>query len=314
MSDPIEYSRALLAAEGLRATPLAMGLGGHGLQSRIGRLINPRPNRRRGSALLAALIAVLLICLATPIHNSLGQSTTSPTGSENKNGVRFVRVVVGDNSVMFEGKPTTLDLLPQLLESLADRGDTVLQLAYASNDVKMGWYAQVESQILNDTERSKLGFKYFSEVGLQPIGAQGLRAPDPAALPALPQAPVSQLTQIVPFKIGYSDLAGGDRITITEVHGTSDAISPGNTYQVKGTYHLASHDQATLAMSVTATRPQDARGFWASNQSINIQRGDGEFTVYECIPCPGYPHITIYADGKSVSDVYFGTGDSLLKK
>ena len=331
MSDPIEYSRALLAAEGLRSVPLAMGLGAGSLRARIGRLINPHPQPRRGSLAALSLIFVTLACVAIPMRGSSAQNTTAPSPRLADprmalwNGARqdpnvladggdrpethYVRVVVDVNSITFQDQPTTLAKLPALLEAVDDRSNTVLQLAYATDEVTMGWFNRVEGQISNDEERRKLGFKYLDEIGLQPADSLGRHDASGAAdqefepLPSLPQAPVSELTHIVAFTIGQTEFQGNDRITITEVRGTSDTIQPGGTYQVKGTYHLTSHAQASLALSVAAIRPQDARGFWAPNQSITVYRGDGEFTVYECIACPGYPHITFYAGGQSIGDV-----------
>jgi beta-lactamase regulating signal transducer with metallopeptidase domain len=39
----------------------------------------------------------------------------------------------------------------------------------------------------------------------------------------------------------------GDKIAVEEVRGTADTLSAGNTYEVKGTYKLVSHDTAMLA-------------------------------------------------------------------
>jgi len=202
------------------------------------------------------------------------QATSNPTArstsAENQHETHYVRVVVDVNSVSFQGKPTTLAKLPALLEAVDDSADTVLQMAYATDEVTMGWFMRVESEIYNDDERRKLGFKYLDHIGQRPVDSVGadlrpaaMQRPTP--LPSLPQAPVSQLTHNVSFQTGQTQFQGGDSITITEVRGTSDTIQVGGTYQVKGTYHLASHDQATLALSVTAIRPEDAYGDWAAN-------------------------------------------------
>jgi hypothetical protein len=220
--------------------------------------------------------------------------------------------VVDVDSLKFQGKTIMVEELPKTLEAVADRENTVLELAYASDQVTMGWFSQVQSQIDNDAEKRKLGFKYLSLIGQQEAGSMG--SPDrPAAPPLLPQAPVSELKHVVPFRIGATEFQGGDSITITEVRGTSETIQVGDTYQVKGTYHLASRPHATLALSVSAIRPEDSVGFWASNQSMTIDCGDGDFTLYERIACPGYPHVSLYAGRNSIGGVYFGTGETILR-
>ena len=62
----------------------------------------------------------------------------------------------------------------------------------------------------------------------------------------------SVFPHIVKFEQGATRFQDGDKITILEVSGTADTMSPGNTYRIKGTYTLASHDRATLAAYTTA--------------------------------------------------------------
>jgi hypothetical protein len=271
---------------------------------------------------VTAAIALLLILPGARGVRADSAGSTPATQPAQAAGqlVHFVRVVVDVNSITFEGKPTTLADLPARLEAVGDRQDTVLQLAYASNQVTMGWFESIQGAICNDDERKKLGFKYVSFVGLAPADSVG--SPDkivptvqaPHVMPALPQAPDAKLTQNVAFQLGQQEFQNGDSITITQVRGTADAIKPGETYEVIGRYHLVSHDRATLALSVSAKRPEDAYGYWASNQTVSVARGDGEFTLHECIGCEGYPHVSFYADGGSIGGVYFGTGDSLLSR
>jgi hypothetical protein len=111
---------------------------------------------------------LVLTCVAMPIRSSLGQSTTGPTDAANQANVRVVQVVVGMNFVTINGRQTPAEQLQTTLEAIDDRADAVLQLGYASDDVTIGWYSKVQEQIFNETERKKLGFRSYSNVGLQP--------------------------------------------------------------------------------------------------------------------------------------------------
>lgn len=118
-------------------------------------------------------------------------------------------------------------------------------------------------------------------------------------------------TKAVRFELGRTQFSSDDKITITEVRGTSDKITPGNIYCVKGTYTLASNNQGTISAFTSATREEDAYGRTMSAQSASVSRGSGKFTVYLLMQCDGYPHVCLYG-GKA--DVYFGTGDTVWKK
>jgi hypothetical protein len=224
-------------------------------------------------------------------------------------------VVVDFHAVSYQGRQITLEQLPALLDQVPDRGNTVLQVANASDDVTIGRFNEVQfrcSQLASD-----FGFKYVSYVGKQP--ADSIGSPDRTiirssadapsqVLPALEPAPVSQLTQVVKFQLGESGFHPGDSITISEVRGTSDRFAVDGTYQVRGTYTLTSQSHATLALSLSAKNPKDSYGDWGKKQTIKITRGSGTFTLTERMACEGYPHVTFYDETSSFGGVYFGTG------
>jgi hypothetical protein len=226
----------------------------------------------------------------------------------------FVAVVVGVDSLTCRGQQATIDGLPRLLERVPDRQHTVLELAYSSGDVTVGQFNEVQSRLVDLVTR--FGFEYLSLTGQHPADYGG--APDqivvlpaaqpPQILPALTPAPVSQLTHIIPIQIGQSGFKPGDSIVITEVRGTSDHFEVDGTYQVKGTYTLASHDHATLSISVSAKDPRNAWGYTSKKQSINVTRGSGTFTVAERMACEGYPHLSFNGDDGHFGDMYFGAG------
>ncbi len=141
--------------------------------------------------------------------------------------------------------------------------------------------------------------------------ACGLAGPSRAAAPDAKSEP--HLSHFVHFELGGTWLRDGDKITIDEIHGTSDTISPGNLYEIKGTYTLASHPKATLAIYTTSN--STVHDPCMNTQSMTVDQGDGHFTLYWYMFSSGNPHLSFYpADGgSSFTAVYFGTGDSVLK-
>jgi beta-lactamase regulating signal transducer with metallopeptidase domain len=226
----------------------------------------------------------------------------------------FVMLVADIDGITFQGQPTILDKLPALLKRVPDRAHTVLQLGYASGDVTMRQFNEVQTRAGRLV--TQLGFEYLSYTGQHPADSKG--SPDKVIfsvaeqpltpLPSLPPAPVSELTHIIDFQRGLTLFYPGDIITITEVRGTADHFEVDGTYQVKGIYTLASRDHATLAVSVAAKNPRDALEYWGKKQSITIARGSGTFTLTERMSCEGSPHISFYDENSSIGDVYFDAG------
>lgn len=108
----------------------------------------------------------------------------------------------------------------------------------------------------------------------------------------------------------------GDKITILEVRGTADTMTPGNIYWIKGTYTLASHDRAMLAAFTTARDPGDGTGPYLKVRTTVVSRGDGTFTRFLPISHRGWPHVSFYPYdlGEGFGGNYFGTGESVLKQ
>jgi hypothetical protein len=117
----------------------------------------------------------------------------------------------------------------------------------------------------------------------------------------------------VPFEAGASQFDPGDRITIAEVRGTA-ADMAGGIYHVSGTYTLASRDSATLAASVTARDAADGKGPWNAAQRMTIKKGSGTFTLLLPVSIRGWPHVSFYGKDDAFGGVYFGTGDTVLRK
>jgi beta-lactamase regulating signal transducer with metallopeptidase domain len=226
----------------------------------------------------------------------------------------FVAVVVGIDNLNFQGQRTTFDELPTLLERVPDRKHTVLELAYSDGNVTIRRFNEVQFQLMEFV--TQFGFEYLSMTGEHPASYMGkpdrivvapTTQPD-HVLPALTPAPVSELMYLLDFRLGKNQFLPGDSIIITEVRANSDSFKVDGTYQVKGTYTLASHANATLALSVTAKDPKNGWGNWGGKQTVTIYKGSGEFTLTERMGCEGYPHISFYDGDSDFGGVYFGTG------
>jgi beta-lactamase regulating signal transducer with metallopeptidase domain len=124
----------------------------------------------------------------------------------------------------------------------------------------------------------------------------------------------AQPSRVVHFELGTAYLQDGDSIVIDEVLGTADTVAPGNVYQVKGFYKLASHDKALLAAFVTAPSSA-AHTPDLPQQKMTINKGEGHFTLLFVMKEEGSPHVSFYPvpSGSSFAGVYFGTGKSVFK-
>jgi beta-lactamase regulating signal transducer with metallopeptidase domain len=131
----------------------------------------------------------------------------------------------------------------------------------------------------------------------------------------------NELSRAVHFEIGRTRLRDGDKITIEEVSGTSDTMTEGNMYVVKGTYKLTSAERATLAAYTTADA-KDTRAMQMQaipdmkTQRAVVNKGEGRFKLIFYMWYNGNPHVSFYPaeGGSDFGGVYFGTGDSVLKE
>lgn len=138
-----------------------------------------------------------------------------------------------------------------------------------------------------------------------------------AALPLLVNLIAGEPTQsfphVVPYELGDSEFPPGDSITIQGLHGTSDAIQPGGTYCVTGSYTLNSHDEADLSFFETTTN--QAPTLVSPEQTVHVTKGTGSFRLVKKMTEPGYLHLTFYsrASGRGFGGVYFGQGRWVLR-
>jgi hypothetical protein len=138
---------------------------------------------------------------------------------------------------------------------------------------------------------------------------------------AVAAASLNEVWRVVRFEVGRTRLRAGDRITIEEVSGTSDTITAGNIYVVKGTYKLTSAKRAVIAAYTTASA-QDGKAMQMQSipdmktQRVVVDKGEGRFKLIFYTWYNGNPHVSFYPteEGSDFGGVYFGTGDSVLRE
>jgi hypothetical protein len=139
--------------------------------------------------------------------------------------------------------------------------------------------------------------------------------PEASATTGKSNAPTaSEFPYVLKFEQGAISFKDGDKITIHEVRGTAPTFAPGNIYWIRGTYTLDSHDNALLAANTTVKDAAHGTSDSYSVQHMNVDKGTGTFTLFLPMLYDGWPHVSFYAGGKSMGGIYFGTGDSVLKK
>ena len=146
--------------------------------------------------------------------------------------------------------------------------------------------------------------------------AAGPQSKAPAAPAGKLATTTSEFPYVVEFEQGATRFLKGDKITILEVRGTAETFAPGNIYWIKGTYTLASRDQATLAAYTTARNTAEGRSRSYQAQMTIVTKGDGTFTLFLPMLYAGWPHVSFYPanGGGDFGGNYFGTGDSVLKQ
>ncbi|HVX14989.1 MAG TPA: M56 family metallopeptidase [Pirellulales bacterium] len=126
----------------------------------------------------------------------------------------------------------------------------------------------------------------------------------------------SEFPYVVKFEQGATKFLEGDKISILEVRGTAETFEPGEIYWIKGTYTLASRDEATLAAYTTAKHAADGTSKSYRTQTTKIKKGSGDFTLFLPMACEGWPHVSFYPSGggEGFGGNYFGTGETVLKR
>jgi serine/threonine protein kinase len=109
-----------------------------------------------------------------------------------------------------------------------------------------------------------------------------------------------------PYSAGQGWFPLGDDIEI------SSFVLNGTHVTVKGHYNLASHTDALLKLGVTSDRIYGSPDEQA--QCMYINGGSGEFTLTTTRNSSGFPHISMYADGRPFATLYFGRTDEVAQE
>jgi hypothetical protein len=102
------------------------------------------------------------------------------------------------------------------------------------------------------------------------------------------------------FYIGQTHFPHGDSIEITSVERGENRMT------VKGHYNLASADEASLWLNITATNNDEVPNQAASPHNIHISKGRGDFELSRSHLEPGLPYVSMYNNHHSFAGVYFG--------
>ena len=119
----------------------------------------------------------------------------------------------------------------------------------------------------------------------------------------------------VPFETGYTETNEGGRIEIREVWGTRPRIEVGGQYLVRGKYVLPRGERGKLYLYQTAEWNQPSATL--DLQTAEVNQPEGEFTLIHGMAGPGYFHVYLaHPDrySRTFANVYFGTGDNVLRK
>jgi hypothetical protein len=149
------------------------------------------------------------------------------TTAESRRLRYFVRLVVGEDHMTFEGKDTTWEELPKLLQKVPNREHTALEVAIPSDEVTL----QHKSSAVGRAERlaRQSEFEYLSFIGVHPLGSKGSppqrvpdtdharRAKQPAKKVHLPDADTRGVATVL-------DLASGEIFPFPEIDGPPDLM------------------------------------------------------------------------------------------
>jgi hypothetical protein len=93
------------------------------------------------------------------------------TSSQSERQRYFVRLVVDKDDMTFEGQKTNWEDLSALLEKVPNRGQTVLEIAVASDQLTLK--QQQDGVTQAGAIAKRLGFEYSSQIGVHPLGSKG---------------------------------------------------------------------------------------------------------------------------------------------
>ena len=182
----VEYASALemAAREQWGGQMLAAALGGQRkvLLGRVRHVLGLPAERMPWSwpAGLGGLMVVMMVGVAATMlragekQQSAPAATTLPLASGKV--LHMLDLVVGPESMTFEGQEATWQEVAEALEGLLEPKKTVLEVAVASDDVPVGRYRDAMGKAFGLVQ--KYGLAYISDVGVKPLRAKGADVPD----------------------------------------------------------------------------------------------------------------------------------------
>jgi protein involved in polysaccharide export with SLBB domain/beta-lactamase regulating signal transducer with metallopeptidase domain len=120
---------------------------------------------------LLKLVDELAILEQRPVVSSDRKAAAPPGPATQPAKYRAVRIVVGPQKMTLDGKETTWEDAKKQLLSLPSRGECVLEVAVASDQMTLKQQQDAIGQAR--TLANELKFKYLSDVGIEPLGSKG---------------------------------------------------------------------------------------------------------------------------------------------
>ncbi len=117
---------------------------------------------------------MLLLDCTTPAKletSPLAQAAVAPAKTEVAAQRKFVRAVLDEKRMTFEGEPASWESLERLLAAIPDRDRTVLEWAVASTQITIQQQSEWSTRFAELAR--KHGFEYSSYVGVHPLGSKG---------------------------------------------------------------------------------------------------------------------------------------------
>ena len=81
-----------------------------------------------------------------------------------------MRLVVGKESITFEGEKTTWEELPEMLAKVPNRKQTVLEFGVTADQDIPGRHPEMTRAA---RLAQRFGFEYLSDIGVQTLGSKG---------------------------------------------------------------------------------------------------------------------------------------------
>ncbi len=183
--DKVGYVRTLALLEEIRAAQpgLAVAASGASLFDRIKRLLGKDASDDEKANWLPSVVAVLLIAaLLIPTAVALNGNKLQDTENNKTQQLQqlveeayqsryFVRLVIGEDAMTFQGKQTKWNDLPSLLQQIPNRKNTVFEVGFVDVPEDF-WNTKTDNPAWQKADKlqDEFGFEYLSFVGKHDLG------------------------------------------------------------------------------------------------------------------------------------------------